>query len=292
MYRTKSVVTAGVAFAALVSSAACQRSEPAEQTAATLDVGAAYVGISAETPTGSESISMVGLVAAYDMESTIADGRLRDFSGAGHHGTFETASVVDGAYGGARLYRDVADRVHLVETAAFDLDGPLTIAAWVRVDEIGLHQHIFACDDKFALWITPDDRFRLGDTRGGGWSMAEGSVRAGRWTSVVAVLKGTSGDLLSPDVVELWVDGELADASLHQRTTEALQLGAWNPGDLYPADACYIGFESHQGMESHKTLPFVRAIDELLLFDRAWSADEVRTFGGVTGLGLLVFLLS
>ena len=174
--------------------------------------------------------------------------------------------------------RDVSDRVHLEASPQFDLDGPLTVAVWVRVDEPGLHQHIFACDDKWALWITPDDRFRLGDTHGGGWSTAAGRARQGEWASVVAVLRGTRDDPLSPEVVSLFVDGELTDASIHLRTEEARAVGLWNPGDLYPSDACYIGFESHQGMESHKTMPFVGAIDEVMLFSRAWSGDEVTAF--------------
>ena len=110
-----------------------------------------YSGISESLPTGSEVIVGSGLVTAYDMETLAAAGRLRDFSGNGHHGVF---------------------------------------------------------------------------------------------------------------------------------STEARDLGAWNPGDLYPTDACYIGFESHQGMESHRTMPFIGAIDEVLLFSRAWTAQEVRAFAG------------
>jgi len=237
-----------------------------------------YVGISASAPSGATAIETTGLVAAYDMESRTSDGRLRDFSGNGHHGTFSTSDLVKGAWGMARRYDAVEDRVHLEAHGDFDLDGPLTIAVWVRVDQLGLHQHIFACDDKWALWVTPDDQFRLGDTKGGGWSMTEGSVARERFVAVVAVLRGTAEDALTPSSVTLYVDGEPADASLHLRTDEARDLGTWNPGELQSEDACYIGFESHQGMESHRTMPFIGAIDEVLLFSRAWTDDEVRAF--------------
>ena len=50
----------------------------------------------------------------------------------------------------------------------------------------------------------------------------------------------------------------------------------WNPRDLFPSDACYIGFESHQGMESHKELSFIGDIDDLMLFSRALSESEIR----------------
>ncbi|MDA1306313.1 MAG: LamG domain-containing protein [Acidobacteria bacterium] len=237
-----------------------------------------YQGISATLPTGSASIAARGLVAAYDMETTTVDGRLRDFSGNGHHGAMSTSDLIDGVVGRARRYDSVEDKVALVAAGGFDLNGPHTIAAWVRVDTLGLHQHVFACDDKWALWITPDDQWRLGDTRGGGWSTKENTVLQGRWTSVVSELRGTKGDPLTPDTVSLYVDGLLASASEHLRTDTARDVGTWNPGDLHPTDACYIGYESHQGVESHKTLPFVGVIDEVLLFSRAWTEDEVRAF--------------
>ncbi len=141
-----------------------------------------------------------------------------------------------------------------------------------------MHQHLFACDDKWALWITPDDRYRLGDTRGGGWSSEPGRVRRGEWAAVVAVLRGTRGDPLTPQAVSLYVDGDGSAASMHQRTGEAVEFGTWNPGELYPRDACYIGFESHQGMESHRTMAFIGAIDEAMVFARAWSEAEVVAF--------------
>lgn len=237
-----------------------------------------YSGISEAMPTGSARISARGLVAAYDMETTTADGRLRDFSEGGHHGVSSTSDLVEGAVGLARRFDGVEDKVHLEPRVEFDLDGPHTIAVWVRVDGLGLHQHIFACDDKWALWVTPDDQFRLGDTKGGGWSTPPEEAEAGRWTSVVSVLRGTVGDPLTPETVALYVDGELANASQHLRTDRARDLGAWGPGELYPTDACYIGFESHQGVADHQTLPFMGAIDQVLLFNRAWTEDEVRAF--------------
>jgi len=263
---------------AILAAAACDAGGSASETSPAGTPATGFAGISETTPTGSAAIAPDGLVVAYDMESLTAEGMLRDFSGNGHHGALTTVKIGEGAFGSARTFDSVEDRVHLDEHADFDLDGPHTIAVWVRVDQLGLHQHLFACDDKWALWITPDDQFRLGDTHGGGWSMTEGSAVAGRWTSVVSVLRGTRGDPLTPEVVALYVDGELADAGMHLRSDEARDLATWNPGDLFPTDACYIGFESHQGNEAHQSMPFVGALDEVLLFSRAWTEDEVRAF--------------
>ncbi len=220
-----------------------------------------------------------GLVAAFDM-SVDREGQLVD---TGPHGLFgitlrdvRTAGA-DGTPGGARLFRTVQDRVDLPESQAFNLDGPLTLAARVRVDSLGLHQHIAACDDKWALWVTPDNRFRLGDTRGGGWSTEAGRVQQGAWTAVVAVLTGTIGDPLVPETVALWVDGERAGQA-HLRSDDAQASGAWSAGDLYPDDACSLGFESHQGNAAHQQMPFVGALDEFLVYGRAWTPAEVQAF--------------
>jgi len=239
--------------------------------------GTAYSGAATESPSGSTDISPDGLVAAYDF-STYTDGFLEDLSGNGLHGEPTIRNATPGVFGEAQAFDVVQHRIALPAASLFDLDGPLTIATWVRVDQLGLHQHIVACDDKWALWVTPDDQYRLGDTRGGGWSTTEGSVDPGVWTAVVAVLSGTAGDRLTPDNVALYVNGALAAADAHLRTDEARVLGTWGPGELYDSDACYLGFESHQGNEAHQEMPFVGAIDELLLFSRAWDEAEVAAF--------------
>jgi len=267
-------------LAASVLLAACAPEQTDEGSAGSVNARSnMYAGISESLPTGSPAIDSTGLIAAWDMATLTADGSLRDFGPHGLHGEILQAEVLDGVIGAARAFRTVADRVDLPESPAFDLDGPLTVATWVRVDSGGIHQHIAACDDKWALWITPADQFRLGDTHGGGWSSPEQTVRIGAWVPVVAVLRGTKGDPLEPAFVSLWVDGALAEAYAHLRNDEARSLGVWNSGDLFPDDACHLGFESHQGMESHKTLPFLGAIDEVLIFSRAWSDEEVQAFG-------------
>ena len=238
----------------------------------------AFLGVSAEAPTGSAAIDPSGLVAAWDMSSLTVGGSLRDFGPNALHGAVGEEALLPSPFGRARSFEQVAAQVHVPENPVLDLDGPLTIATWVRVDRGGEHQHIVACDDKWALWVTPDDRYRLGDTRGGGVSTDPGRVEPGVWTALVAVLDGTRGSELDPGTVRIYVDGEEAQAGIHMRTEEASQRSTWEPGDLYPTDACYIGFESHQGNEAHQTMPFYGAVDELLIFDRPWTAAEAAAF--------------
>ena len=61
----------------------------------------------------------------------------------------------------------------------------------MRVNQLDLHQHLIACDDKFALWITPTNRVRFSDTLGRGMDTAA-PIEGGRWVSLVAVFFGYS----------------------------------------------------------------------------------------------------
>ncbi|MEZ4456747.1 MAG: LamG domain-containing protein [Gemmatimonadales bacterium] len=219
-----------------------------------------------------------GLVLHYDFEGTDPT-RILDRSGHGHDGTAAGGTAVPGPTGAARLFRTVADRIHFAEHPDFALDGPLTVATILRVDSLGLHQHVIACDDKWAFWITPDNRFRLADTKGGGVSTEPGSVPKGRWTSVVAVWRGTAGDSIDTGHLTIYVDGVPATASSHLRTAAAQTAATWSPGELHPSDACYVGFESHQGNAVHQSMPFVGAIDDLRVYSRALSAEEAAAIG-------------
>ncbi|NNF26910.1 MAG: LamG domain-containing protein [Gemmatimonadetes bacterium] len=236
-----------------------------------------FLGISEAHPTGHEAISRDGLVASWSFAAD-SDGVLRDASGNGHHGSIVEWEAVPALFGTAQRFHSTARRIHLAEDPAFDISGPITVAAWLRLDEGGHHQHVVACDDKWALWITPDDRYRLGDTRGGGFSTPPGSAVTGAWTSVVAVLDGSAGTQLTPETAQIFVNGESRAAERHMRSEEAQQRTTWAPGDLYASDACYIGFESHQGDEAHQSMPFFGAVDELMVFDRAWTLDEITAF--------------
>lgn len=225
-----------------------------------------YVGISNDHPTGSALISADGLLAAYDMETVSDDGRLRDFGPSGLDGVLGTSTPVAGRWGTAQAFDTPADRIKLPDRAVFDQPGPVTVAVWVRVADTGHHQHLVACDDSWALWITPTDQYRLGDTRGTGFNSAPGSVRRGEWQSVVAVWAGTRGDSLTDRNAVIYVDGERSSGS---------RGAIWSSGPLYPDDACYLGFESHQGNPAHQQLPFHGDLDDVLIFGRAWSEGEV-----------------
>ncbi len=234
---------------------------------------ATYAGVSARNPTGSAGISDSALVLSFDMETRRADGMLHDFGPVGNHGDIGGTRRSDGVFGNGMQFQTATDRIHLRENPSLAIDGPLTIALWLRVNTLNLHQHILACDDKFALWVTPQNRVRFSDTHGHGMDTADPIV-TDRWFSLVAIFNGRHGTAVTPATVQLFLDGERVATRLVNRTGEA--PARWIPGALYPTDACYVGFESHQGNVAHQSLQFEGVIDELLIFNRALTAGEVR----------------
>jgi hypothetical protein len=231
-----------------------------------------YCGISETYPTGSSMISADGLVAAFDMETQTPDGLLYDFSGNRHHSLITGTTDSEGIYGRALRFKTAMDRVDMPETYLFDLDGPLSVALWVRVDRLNIHQHIIAVDDKFVIWINTENKIRFTDTTGNGIQSKE-AIEAGVWFSLAAVMAGSYGSLLSSETIRLYLDGDMVPVDLCARL--AGDEPRWEPGPLWPSDAAYIGFESHQGDPKHQELQFEGVVDELLIFSRALARREV-----------------
>ena len=158
----------------------------------------AFLGISERYPTGAPGISRAGLVAAYDMSTLTSDGSLRDFSVNGLHGRILGTRDTPGLWGSAMTFPTAADRVDLPETDAWAIDGPLSVLLWFRLDTLGLHQHIVACDDKFVVWLTGNNLLRFVDTLGDG-AITREPFSTDRWYSVAGVFNGTKGTPLTPE---------------------------------------------------------------------------------------------
>ncbi len=95
-----------------------------------------------------------------------------------------------------------------------------------------------------------------------------------RWYSLVAVFDGRRGTEVTPETVQLFLDGVRVATAIVNREGEATPR--WVPEALYPTDACYVGFESHQGDVAHQSLQFEGIMDELLIFNRALTAAEIQ----------------
>ncbi|MCC2606761.1 LamG domain-containing protein [Planctobacterium marinum] len=229
-----------------------------------------YSGISETLPTGSGAISESGLVAAWDFESYTEEGLLRDFGPNQLHGRLNHQSNSSGVFGLALSFSDKDDVVILPDSEQFNLTGPITIATKLKITSPGLHQHILACNDLFVLWLTTNDKYRFADTLGQGATTSSGvsQVDEGVWHSVVAVLSAEKGESLTHENIQIYVDGNKAEIS-HE--------ASWAPTSLASENACVIG-GTRTGAQKHQDLPFVGVIDEMLLFSRALSADEINAF--------------
>jgi hypothetical protein len=210
------------------------------------------------------------------MGSLTIDGGLRDFSAHDLHGLVSGTTGTPGARGEALQFSVATDRVELPSRPELNLDGPLSVAVWFRFDRTGQHQHLVACDDKFAVWLTPDDHVRFVNTLGDG---AETTVPLSRdvWHSVIGVFRGVAGDPIDESNVEVWIDGVRASATVASRRFP--DSPRWQAGTFYESDTCYIGFESHQGEATHQTLPFFGAIDEVQIYGRALTPRELQLLG-------------
>ncbi len=153
-------------------------------------------------------------------------------------------TAVAGIFGDARQFRTPWDRIDMPEKPAMDIDGPLSITPWFQIDTPDLHQHIIASDDKFVVWINQANRIRFTDTRGNGVEMQD-KIEPGQWYSLTAVFDGTVGSRLSEENIRLFLNGEFIPADLVGQPPN--EPPTWKPGQLFPSDAAYIGFESHQG---------------------------------------------
>ena len=235
-------------------------------------------GVSEDSPTGHAGVAADQLVASYDMSSLTTGGLLRDFSGNDIHGTITGTTPATGERGGARYFpgrvRDgvVTDFIELPSNPLFDLDGPLSVATWFKFHNQFQHQHIVACNDKFTLWITAQDHMRFANSRG---DYAETTVRISPnvFHSVVAVFRGTVGDVIDDSTVEIWVDG-VRQLPL-EYGSDVSDPPTWRDGVLHASGACHIGFESHQGRPDHQILPLFGTVDEVIVFGRALTPEEV-----------------
>lgn len=71
-----------------------------------------YKGITETRVTGTDGIvSKTGLTLAYDMETLTVDGKMRDFSGNGWHGTINGTSDITGRFGRARAFSTLTDYI-------------------------------------------------------------------------------------------------------------------------------------------------------------------------------------
>ncbi len=214
-----------------------------------------------------------GLVLYFPFDSPAEDGVVQDESGAGNDGRVEGAEwVPDGHIGGAYRFKitDVDDRIVVPDNDSLDVE-QVTITAWIKSsDTDGFWNRIVDKD-----WRKGYNLCLGGDWNGKRWrgrlcaefiGMASGRNRPfvgdGRWHFVAASYDGTN--------LKLYMDKQ-------RRRKKAERPGPITKNNW---DLC-IG-NSVVDYGTGEFLAFDGLIDEVRVYNRALSDDEIQTIAAAT----------
>jgi hypothetical protein len=184
-----------------------------------------------------------------------------DSSRLGHSGvlegglSFETHSA-QGRTGKAIRLEGNKDGVRIGGYKGVIGTQPRTIAAWIKTSGSGGDIVRWGKDEPGQMWIFGHIRGRIGVTPKGGYYYMKAGTHDDAWHHVVVVVhEGTPPNL--HDNVKLFRDGELAEVD---------DIGLL---DLWP-------IETGQDLDVTIGRGFKGLIDDLRLYDRALSEDEVK----------------
>ena len=189
-----------------------------------------------------------------------------DSSGNGNDGTLEDSpTVVDGQFGQALAFDFSRVAIPASDSLTADLfQESFTLSAWINPMRTGntwqqIFRSVTASATNDTLFLNNDGRLSWRGTVGGGWAggmceTASDVVPADQWTQFAVTGDGTN--------FRIYVNGVLSQESAFQ-TTDGANTTYYIGGDPGTAG------ESYSGM-----------IDEVLIYDRALSADEVSELAG------------
>jgi hypothetical protein len=129
-----------------------------------------------------------------------------------------------------------------------------TLLAWVRVDALPLggRSGIIDRDREYGLFVHAEGELRCAIAiSAAGWVSAPAALEEGHWHHIACVAQA--------DALELYVDGTL---------TASAQGSGSAPSNGTPL---HIGADSPNGAD-----PFIGAIDDVQIWDTAWTADQLR----------------
>lgn len=201
------------------------------------------------------------LAACWNFEETEGTSAA-DSSANGRNGTlcgglsFATHSV-PGVVGRALRLEGGENRVEVVGYKGVGGTAPRTIALWIKAER-GAGQIVsWGTADFGRMWILGFIRGHLGVTPHGGYYYMAARVDDGQWHHVAVVLRQAEEPNLH-DHVTLYLDGKIAEID---------KIGLL---DLWPIDT---------GAEQDVTIGrgFHGAIDQLRIYDRALSMEEIQT---------------
>ncbi len=261
------------------SGCVCEPREPTTETPTATDTPAGTATVT-ETPTGTPTRTPTCITPPSDMVAWwTADNTANDLSGNGNHGTLHgAASFVPGQVGAAFSLPTIADYVQVPDNPTLDFSGNLSIDAWVLTTNPTTGRATIV--DKRAGSNTNPVGYHLFIFQGlVGFQLADGQpflnhvspgplINNGNWHHVAATIKRTSttgGNLYVDGVLVYTFDPTTRPGSISNGAN--LRLGVRLIGSPQT-------FENFQG-----------AIDEVELFDRELSAQEVQAIFNARSTG-------
>lgn len=184
-----------------------------------------------------------------------------DSSGKGRNGTLDGEAEWVAGHIGKALQLD-GKKAYLGITGYKGVSGeqPRTVAAWIRTKASGGEIISWGKDEAGMMWTFGFIRGRVGVTPKGGYLYVKKEIHDGQWHHVAVVLTGGNPPGLQYDV-RLYLDGKPAD--IHP-------IGLL---DLLPID-------TGGDMDVQIGKGFEGCLDDVRLYDRALSKDEIAALSG------------
>jgi hypothetical protein len=209
----------------------------------------------------------VGLVGYWPLD-TIQEEMTPDGSGHDHAGMIVgNPQPVQGRVGGALAFDGSDDYIHVPAAPDLDVVGPITMAAWIKLAETGPWLSIL---DRMGghmenyLRVAGRSEYQGGSWNGGDFraSASWSAEDLGTWVHVAATYDGSQW--------RIYRNGELRASAV------------WATGALPATGDWYIG--AFNGGSERR---FRGAIDEVWLFNRALTDDEVAALAAGAGGGVV-----
>jgi PGF-CTERM protein/uncharacterized repeat protein (TIGR01451 family) len=227
-------------------------------------------GMLAGALTGVQAQSDEGLVAEWHFDEG-SGGVVEDSSGNGNDGVIHGASWVDGKFGKALSFDGRDDYVDCGNDESLDITDEITIEAWVKRSATGV-MHIvdrrptaieLNTELNYDLGFYRDNKLRFyyrnsGDTAWHIWHSTDAYTDTTNWQHFALIF--TFGDGSS---IKTYRNGQIIS-------------GSWIEGNGNDA-VVNIDSPVHIGRATYGANPFSGIIDEVRIYDRALTADEIKT---------------
>ena len=209
---------------------------------------------------GINVVAQDGPIAEYHFDEN-SGTMLGDSSGNNNNGTIHGATWTTGISGSALSFDGINDYVNCGDTLTGNVLSQYTVEAWVYPRNISSQNFIFydGSDGEFVLLLGSDHSaalsMKIADAEFYWVSYHE--MQENQWYHVAGTYNGSH--------IKIYINGQL------KNETTVPDLGLFNPGGAYyPTIGTYS-----DASDGHRTYYFNGTIDELRVYDRPLSAEEI-----------------